>query len=179
MAKIIFISGGARSGKSSFAQQYAARVDSQVLYIATAVAFDEEMAARIAKHKEDRPTLWRTVEAPIGVDRVLARAAEPVALLDCLTILINNILWPLWQEDDDNRNLSSMENTVMAAVDGILNTDYQGILIIVSNELGMGLVPENSLARFFRDMAGWANQRIAACADEVYFMVSGIPMRIK
>lgn len=179
MAKIIFISGGARSGKSSFAQKYAAKIGPQVLYIATAVAFDDEMTARIAKHKKDRPALWRTVEAPTGVAQVLAQATEPVALLDCLTILVNNILLPLWTEDGDQQHQLAMENMVMTAVDEILSSDYEGILIVVSNELGMGLVPENALARFFRDLAGRANQRIAACADEVYFMVSGIPMRIK
>lgn len=175
---MIFVTGGARSGKSGFAEQLAQNCESAVTYIATAAAGDEEMQARIAEHRDRRPSGWRTVEVESGLIAVLENelAAGVTVLVDCLTVYLSNRL--LAQEPGDAgaaaRRIEGEVDELSAAC-----ARSNGNLIVVSNEVGMGIVPDNALARAFRDLAGQANQRLAAAAAEVYLCVSGIPVRVK
>jgi adenosylcobinamide kinase/adenosylcobinamide-phosphate guanylyltransferase len=175
---LTLILGGARSGKSTYAEQLASATGLPVLYVATAQAWDEEMAARIASHQAQRPAGWITVEAPLHVGRAIA-AAPPAAvvLVDCLTLLANNVLGSL----PDGEDPVAAEASLAAEVDDLLAayTDHSGAWIIVSNEVGLGIVPAYPLGRVYRDALGRANQRLAAAADTVYFMVAGLPLRLK
>jgi adenosylcobinamide kinase/adenosylcobinamide-phosphate guanylyltransferase len=170
MGRLIFITGGARSGKSTFAQKLANNLSKRVTYIATAGARDKEMELRIKIHRKNRPFHWRTVEKEKNITEVLSRVAEKneVILLDCLTLLISNLL------------LSSKKD-VLKEIRRLLSKikEIKGTILIVSNEVGMGIVPDNRLARSFRDIAGRANQMVAQAADEVYLVVSGISMKMK
>jgi adenosylcobinamide kinase/adenosylcobinamide-phosphate guanylyltransferase len=170
--KIYFITGGARSGKSSFAERLALGMEGKRAYVATAQALDAEMAAKIEKHRRDRSSSWDTYEEPLAVAELLRKISGryQVALLDCLTLWLSNIMA---HTDGDAAVLHGMENLVKAL------SDFEGTCIVVSNEVGLGIVPDNPLARKFRDFAGMLNQKIAQTADEVYFTASGIPMRIK
>ncbi len=170
MGKLIFITGGARSGKSAFAQKLANNLSKRVIYIATAGARDKEMKLRIKIHRKNRPSHWKTVEREKNITEVLSRIAEKneVILLDCLTLLVSNLL------------LSGRKN-VLREIRQLVNKirELKATVLIVSNEVGMGIVPDNKLARRFRDMAGKANQIVAQAADEVYLVVSGIPVKVK
>ena len=170
MGKLIFITGGARSGKSTFAQKLANKLSKKVTYIATAQARDKEMELRIKIHRKNRPSHWKTVEREKNVTEVLSRIAEKneVILLDCLTLLISNLL--LSGEKKILKKIKQLVNEVKKA---------KVTVLIVSNEVGMGIVSDNKLARRFRDMAGRANQIVAQAADEVYLVVSGIPVKVK
>jgi len=170
--KIYFITGGARSGKSSFAERLAAETAGRRAYVATAQALDEEMAARIVKHRLDRGDAWDTYEEPLAVAELLGKlsARYSVVLLDCLTLWLSNVM--AHTETDDA--VSERAEELLGAVRG-----FSGTCIIVSNEVGLGIVPDNALARKFRDMAGMINQTMALAADEVYFTAAGIPIRIK
>ena len=178
--KMTLILGGARSGKSALAQNMARESGRPVLYVATATAGDEEMAARIAAHQAERPAHWHTLEAPLQVGAAIT-AARPASvdlvLVDCLTLLANNVLAPLPE------TISSAEADAALAVevDGLLAAYMAGSAdwIIVSNEVGLGLVPPYPLGRLYRDALGRANQRLAAAADEVLFMVAGLPLVLK
>ena len=179
--KMTLILGGARSGKSSHAQRLAAECAPNVWYVATAAAGDEEMRRRIAAHQAERPAGWQTLEAQRGVGPALlaAAAAQPpaVVLLDCLTLLTSNIL--LAHPDE------TPEQTLQAALDEELDdllTAYRSLSaewFIVSNEVGLGLVPPYPLGRIYRDLLGRANQRLAQQADTVLFMVAGLPLKVK
>ncbi len=179
--KLTLILGGARSGKSALAQKMAAEGGRTVLYVATATAGDEEMAARIAAHRAERPAHWRTLEAPLRVGAAIAAAtadAGPeLVLVDCLTLLANNVLGRL----PETISASEAEAALAAEVDGLLAAYEAGsaVWIIVSNEVGLGLVPPYPLGRLYRDALGRANQRLAAAADEVLFMVAGLPLALK
>jgi len=180
MAKqLILILGGARSGKSRLAEALAGRLGRRILYLATAEGHDPEMAARIARHRSRRPASWRTVEAPTAVGQALARehGDADLVLLDCLTLLASNILMPLGDEPDEAEAAARLEREI----DELLAAYEAGpaSLIIVSNELGWGLVPPYPLGRVYRDLLGWAHQRLAARADRVYLMVAGIPVDLK
>jgi len=188
MANLTFILGGARSGKSRYAQEYAARlaVDAPVTYIATAQAGDDEMHDRIRRHKADRPTHWLTVEEPLAVAESIRRIAaeprdgRPVILLDCLTFFVVNHLLREGDAatcDAETWDADGAERAVDHLIAAIAYVDSE--VVIVSNEVGMGLVPETPLGRAFRDCAGRANQAMAAAADTVLFMVAGIPMTVK
>ena len=168
---IILVTGGARSGKSKYAEQRAAELGSRKLYIATAEAKDEEMRLRIAEHKKRRGDLWTTVEEPIDLTGVLQaqRGRIDCALVDCLTIWLSNLLLR-----GGEKYVESKVEELMQAMPGL---DFS--LILVTNEVGLGIVPDNPLARQFRDLAGWTNQRIAATANEVVLTVAGIPMTVK
>jgi len=183
--KLTLILGGARSGKSALAQKLAAEGGRTVLYVATATAGDEEMAARIAAHRAERPAHWRTLEAPLQVGAAIAEAmagagtvAGPeVVLVDCLTLLANNVLGRL----PETISAPEAEAALAAEVDALLAAYETGAAewIIVSNEVGLGLVPPYPLGRLYRDALGRANQRLAAAADEVLFMVAGLPLALK
>ena len=183
--RLIFILGGARSGKSSHAERLAAQISptGQVLYVATAQAWDDEMAARIANHQAQRPANWRTLEAPHHVGAAITQAAQTAAapwqvlLLDCLTLLANNVIAPMPEPLD----VQAAEDALRAEVDALLAAYAadSATWIIVSNEVGLGIVPAYPLGRVYRDALGRANQQIAALADEVLFMVAGLPLRVK
>jgi len=178
MTKITLILGGARSGKSSYAEQVAAEQNESVLYIATAEAKDADMAQRIANHQASRPTHWHTVEAPqqIAITLQSRKTLPAIWLLDCLTLLVSNIL--LSQEEAPLETISA---AVQAEIEALLTLQrqHEARLIIVSNEVGLGLVPAYQLGRIYRDLLGRANQQLAAQADRVLFMVAGIPMTVK
>ena len=176
MGRIIFITGGARSGKSAFAENQALHLGSPVSYLATAQGFDDEMAERIKLHQERRGEEWKTIEEPLHLSQALAccDGTTEAVLVDCLTLWLTNLLFLYEdQEEAEERILEEMQRLI-TTMRGMVTT-----IIIVSNEIGMGIVPENRLARLFRDIAGRANQMVAAAADEVHVVISGIPLRLK
>jgi adenosylcobinamide kinase / adenosylcobinamide-phosphate guanylyltransferase len=165
--------GGARSGKSARAEQYATSLGQRVIYIATAEAGDDEMRARIAQHQRRRPAGWATVEAPLAVAAELAKLdMGSVALLDCLSLLVSNLL--LAYEADPEPAVEAEVAAILAAA-----RDRDLTLIVVTNEVGMGIVPTYPLGRAYRDLLGRAGQQIAAAAAEVYLLVCGIPVEIR
>ena len=170
--KVILITGGCRSGKSRYALNYADQHFSKKLYLATCEVLDEEMARRVENHKKMRGREWQTVEEPIEIiDKIRQYGNEvEVVLMDCLTLWLSNLLLK-W--DDDSK--------IMEEIDRFTHTikGSQTSLILVSNEVGMGIVPADPLSRRFRDLTGIANQKIAEMADTVIFMVSGIPLFLK
>lgn len=174
-SRFIFIVGGARSGKSSFALKLAESIKGKRLYIATAETLDEEMKERIKKHKKDRGNNWNTIEEPIKIADVIKKNKKyGVILLDCLTLWISNLI-------HKEARVRGQGSGVIKSITELISAckEPKASIIIVSNEVGLGIVPDNPLARQFRDIAGFANQKIADAADEVYFMVSGIPLKIK
>jgi adenosylcobinamide kinase / adenosylcobinamide-phosphate guanylyltransferase len=170
MSKRIMVLGGARSGKSSFALSEASSLPGKKAFLATAEALDEEMAARIARHKTERSPDWTTFEEPVELPSLISRIApdHPVILIDCLTLWVSNIL--VRGLDIDHYAGQFME---AIADPGVTH------LYIVSNEVGLGLVPEVPLGRQYRDDLGRLNTAIAAAATDVYFMIAGIPMKLK
>ncbi len=167
-AGLTLVLGGARSGKSRFAEGLVTARAAPWLYVATGQAFDAEMAARIAEHRARRAPGWETAEAPLDLAAALAGVAEgrPV-LVDCLTLWLSNVLL-------DGRDVAA-ECARLAEV----LARPRGPWVAVANEVGLGIVPENALARRFRDAAGWLNQRVAAGADRVVLTVAGIPVEVK
>ena len=180
MSKIILVTGGARSGKSTFAEKLATKLNScKKAYIATAQIFDDEMAHRVNKHQARRGEDWQTFEAPFNAEVAISEASKDfdVILFDCMTIYLSNFICAFESLDDldmINGELKSIVNKLIAAAESI-----SGTIIFVTNEVGAGIVPENKLARIYRDCAGIANQMMAAVADEVYLVVAGIPVNIK
>ncbi|HBC5382613.1 MULTISPECIES: bifunctional adenosylcobinamide kinase/adenosylcobinamide-phosphate guanylyltransferase [Citrobacter] len=180
---MILVTGGARSGKSRHAEALIA--DSpQVLYIATSQIFDEEMAARIQHHRDGRPPHWRTAECWRHLDALITpdNAPEEAILLECITTMVTNLLFAMGGDTDpDNWDYAAMElaieDEIRTLIDACQRCPAQ--VVLVTNEVGMGIVPENRLARHFRDIAGRVNQRLAAAADEVWLVVSGIGVKIK
>jgi adenosylcobinamide kinase/adenosylcobinamide-phosphate guanylyltransferase len=177
MAELTLILGGARSGKSGYGERLARSLGDDVLFVATAQAFDEEMAARIGRHRAERPSHWRTVEAPLNAAAEMGGEPAAVVLLDCVTLLVSNIILGLGDEPEE----SLAQTAVDAELDVLLEklADWNGRWIIISNEVGLGIVPENRLARIYRDVLGRANQRLAAAAAEVILMVAGLPVVVK
>jgi adenosylcobinamide kinase/adenosylcobinamide-phosphate guanylyltransferase len=178
--QLILILGGARSGKSTYAQNLALELGGRdVLYVATAEARDAEMQARIAVHQAERPDGWRTLEAPQGVStRVPAAAgAARVILLDCMTLLVSNLILALGEEPA----APAAGAAVSAEIAGLIAAYRAGSAswIVVSNEVGLGLVPPYPLGRLYRDALGRANQQLAAAATRVLFLVAGLPMTVK
>jgi adenosylcobinamide kinase/adenosylcobinamide-phosphate guanylyltransferase len=181
MGKLILVLGGARSGKSTFAERLAAQRAGRVVYIATAQALDEEMALRVANHKSKRPAAWQTLELPTGVGQALL--AHPpqadIIVLDCLTLLVSNLLLQA-SPDPDHPDETLAAAQVDAEIQSLLEAfqSSRATWIVVSNEVGMGLVPPYPLGRIYRDLLGRANQRLAERADTVYFMLAGLPMKL-
>ena len=177
--KLIFITGGARSGKSNFAEKMALSLGKPVAYLATGQPLDKEMADRIKKHKSRRSTEWETYEEPIEVSELVSSLGgeKEVILIDCLTLLVSNLLL---REKNKARNPQG-EEKILLEIEKLTEISYQAPaqIIIVSNEVGMGLVPDNPLGRVYRDILGRANSIIANKADEVFMMISGIPLKIK
>lgn len=171
MASSLFILGGARSGKSRYAQQLAEHCWPRPVFLATAEATDAEMAARIAKHRAARGVKWKCVEEPLDLAAGLARAAGQGdgVLLDCLTVWLGNVL-----HKEGTTGVAARQQALLAAVRARTSA-----LILVSNEVGLGIVPEHPLGREFRDLAGWLNQTLAAEADAVAFIAAGLPLMLK
>jgi len=179
MARLVLILGGARSGKSRFAQDLAARLnETGVLFVATAEAGDAEMRERIQIHRRSRPADWETLECPINVGATLAQSADrhTVVVVDCLTLLVSNILLAV-----ADSNPQRAQGLVEAETASLLAAcrKRQGTVIIVSGEVGQGVVPGNSLGRTFRDLLGWANQALAAESTATYLMVAGFPVEVR
>jgi adenosylcobinamide kinase/adenosylcobinamide-phosphate guanylyltransferase len=162
-----FILGGARSGKSARAQALAEAAGETRVYVATAEALDTEMAARIARHKADRGGGWRTVEAPLDLVAAMDAADAPVVLVDCLTLWLSNLM-------HHGRDVEAESDALCKSLGR-----FEGEVILVSNEVGLGLVPETPLGRAFRDAQGRLNQRVAAACDGVEFVAAGLPLRLK
>lgn len=186
MSKITLVTGGARSGKSTFAEQLIAE-EQKVLYIATAVAFDPEMKERIKKHQQSRSDYWDTYEGYKNICKVIEEKAENYnyILLDCVTLWISNLLfdllgfeeWDKLAENEFDRAEKILAEEVQAVLEQIKNTEAG--IIFVTNEVGFSLAPENKMGRVFRDIQGRINQLIAKQADEVFLLVCGQPLKIK
>ncbi len=201
--KIIFIIGGARSGKSFFALKEASKISGKKAYIATAEALDSEMKVRIERHKKDRGNNWDTYEEPLKISEIIEKIRDKynVIVIDCLTLWLSNLL--IRHQNTDNPPLPPFAKGGVGGFEHrtqIIATEIQifldalsrfkdssvcalesGVcsLYVVSNEVGMGIVPDNKMAREFRDMTGVLNQKIAEIADEVYVVTAGIPVKIK
>jgi adenosylcobinamide kinase/adenosylcobinamide-phosphate guanylyltransferase len=170
--RIVFITGGARSGKSEFALKTAEKMGKKKAYIATAESLDDEMRDRIEMHRKQRGNEWHTIEEPRNLAKVFKslQSGYDIAIVDCLTLWISNLMGDGLTDEAILKKADTISNTV---------DKVKCSIIFVSNEVGMGIVPENPLARRFRDVAGKVNQTIASISDEVYYMVAGIPVKIK
>jgi adenosylcobinamide kinase/adenosylcobinamide-phosphate guanylyltransferase len=190
MGKLTLILGGARSGKSSYAEKRAKELGGDnVLYVATSQIKDEEMQERVEKHRADRPSAWGTVEAPRNLAQALGQGrSADVILLDCVTFLVANHLMDAAAPEDDPFDDpkadpfgKEIESAVVSEVESLIEY-VQGNnveMLVVSNEVGLGLVPPYELGRAYRDILGRANQILAHHADEVLFFVAGLPMKVK
>lgn len=186
---LTLVLGGARSGKSCYAQSLC-KSSTHVLYIATAHvgagADDHEMRERIARHRADRPAEWQTVEEPLDLSRAILEApVDAILLIDCITLWISNLMWEFREKP-----AAEQEKLILAKVDDLIDAarlraeksiamGTASEVVIVSNEVGGGLVPEHPVARAFRDLKGCANQRLAHAADNVDFIIAGLPLRLK
>lgn len=206
MGKIILVTGGARSGKSTFAEKLAGSTGDKVLYIATSIPFDDEMKDRVKRHRERRPANWSTFEGYKNLKQVfhLKDQSFEVILLDCVTIMITNLLFELAGFHDSAQGefnidelrdeaIESIEKEILKEVKEFIdeaklklkdetkseNEEKSKDVILVTNEVGFGIVPDNKLGRIFRDIAGRINQYIASRAEEVYLVVCGLPLKIK
>src|SRR5260221_1226342 len=166
---VTLVLGGARSGKSRFAETLMARVPRNRVYLATAEIFDDEMAERVRLHKEQRGDNWRTIEAPLDLAHVLIRETGKgdAVLVDCLTLWLSNLMGA-------DRDIAAETTQLIGSL-----PQLGGPVIFVANEVGLGIVPDNALARRFRDHAGRLNQAVAAAADQGFFIAAGLPLRLK
>lgn len=185
MGMIMMLTGGARSGKSTYAQRFAANYRN-VAYVATAVSTDEEMDVRIEKHKKQRPQEWRTYEEGYDLQKVIGNSEHDVYLIDCMTAYITNLLLEEKRDWEEQDILSAEEqNKLEQKIDRKINELFYACqksradFIVVTNEVGMGLVPANSLGRLFRDVSGRVNRMLAEKANEVYLVVSGLLLPLK
>ncbi|MFH1245419.1 MAG: bifunctional adenosylcobinamide kinase/adenosylcobinamide-phosphate guanylyltransferase [Candidatus Omnitrophota bacterium] len=172
MAKLVFVLGGARSGKSSYAVELAEKLSRNVAYIATCVHPDPEMKQRIKRHKKSRPGHWQVVEEGRDISAALGNIGRQynVVIIDCLGLLVTNLLL---EHFSDSKILKTLQRTIQ----GI--SGHPAAVLVVSNEVGSGIIPDNPLGRRFRDLLGIANQMFARKADEVIWMQAGIPVKIK
>ena len=179
MGKLILVTGGARSGKSSFAERLALKLgDGRAAYIATAQIFDDEMKFRVAVHRSRRGENWLTFESPFNADKSITFAAKNfgVILFDCVTLYVSNFLCAA-EHDDEKILYDELRGLIQKLIDAAKNSD--ATTIFVTNEVGGGIVPENKLARHFRDLAGVANQMLAAQSDKVFLTVAGLAVDVK
>ena len=161
---LVVLLGGARSGKSQLALKLATRASAPAVFLATGEAGDEEMADRIARHREERPASWSTVEEPVELERAIGDVDDTVTLIvDCLSLWVSNLI--------EGRPVSEIETAAAAAAR--LAATRPGLTVAVSNEVGLGIVPDNALARAYRDVLGRVNALWVAAADEAYFVVAG------
>ncbi len=181
MGKLTFILGGARSGKSSHAQKLAQESGKEIAFIATAQALDDEMVARIKKHREERPSTWMTLEITHGIPAYLQKNSckTDLYLLDCITLLANNVFMQFIENDlvDEEKAKLALEREMedlLAYIHG-----HEQEWIVISNEVGLGLVPPYQMGRVYRDLLGWANQQLVHEADVVLWMVAGIAVPIQ
>lgn len=179
MSRFILILGGARSGKSSHAQSLAEATGKSVTFLATAQALDEEMSTRIQKHRDERPANWETLEVPCDLATNTSQIKSEVVILDCVTLLVSNLLMQFVKDDlvDEPPFIRAVRTEIEALIATIHERDQEWF--IISNEVGLGLVPPYQMGRVYRDALGWANQRLAREADKAIFMVAGIPTTIK
>ena len=169
------VTGGARSGKSTYARTRAEHEHGALhIFLATAPVIDAEMSERVERHREERRgSVWRTIEEEVALTEALCEVpSQSVILLDCLTLWLSNVLY-----HDASLEPSVIQSRLMAFVAFCREQDHT--LYVVTNEIGMGVIPETPLGRMFRDVQGWCNQQLTACADEVTLMVSGLPLTIK
>ncbi|HZG74621.1 MAG TPA: bifunctional adenosylcobinamide kinase/adenosylcobinamide-phosphate guanylyltransferase [Paenibacillus sp.] len=183
---VVLVTGGARSGKSAFAERYVERVAEEGVYVATAQAFDEEMDRRIGLHRSRRDEagfVWRTVEEPLRLPECVEaldfeynvyRSGHTTVLVDCLTLWLSNLMLQ-WEAEPD------AEAKCLARVDELVAAlrRFQGTIVLVTNEVGWGIVPATPLGRMYRDAAGRMNQKVAAVSDQVFLVTSGIPIELK
>jgi adenosylcobinamide kinase / adenosylcobinamide-phosphate guanylyltransferase len=177
--KVTFIFGGARSGKSSYAVKLAQHTGSHVLFIATARVLDKEMEHRVAMHKAARPAGWSTLEAPENISTALRGMSHNYSsiLLDCVTLMLGETFSCIPIDSSEEAFTKAADDAMADLVAAIDNRPEPWF--VVSNEVGMGIVPETRMGRIFRDAQGRANQRLAELANEVYLMAAGIPLKIK
>lgn len=186
MGKIIYVTGGARSGKSSFAEEKVTQLKKEKIYVATAISFDEEMKERVRLHKIQRGDSWITIEAYKNLSKILERYRDlnGVILLDCLTNLVTNNM--IMDRDIDWDNISQevvgkieeeIKDEVQKLIDFVKNSSLD--MVVVSNEVGMGLVPPYALGRYFRDIGGRMNQLVGKESHEAYLIVSGLELKLK
>jgi adenosylcobinamide kinase / adenosylcobinamide-phosphate guanylyltransferase len=173
--KIIFVTGGARSGKSTFALEQAKAANEPVTFIATAQPFDAEMTERIKRHQLERrnvenPDEWATIEAPTDIKTALEQAKTKVVILDCLSLLVSNLMLENYSEKEILERIGKMLEAAKTR---------DGMLVVVSNEVGSGVVPEYPLGRLFRDVLGRSNQMVAAASSEAYLLVAGLALQLK
>jgi adenosylcobinamide kinase / adenosylcobinamide-phosphate guanylyltransferase len=168
MSELIFVTGGARSGKSRFALARATEIGGEaVTFIATAQALDAEMRERIATHRLERNPHWQTLEEPVNLSAALGQASHEVVVLDCLSLWVANLM------------LSGLAEAAILEEAAQVSSSQRKRLIVVSNEVGFGIVPDNALARTYRDVLGRVNQTFAVTASEAHLLVSGLPLRLK
>lgn len=170
---ICLVLGGAASGKSRYAQQQAERHPGDLLYVATGEAKDAEMAARIEKHRQERGPRWQTLEEPLDLAGRLVPAAcgKAAVMIDCITLWLTNLLFANNEQPD---RVWPAVHALRASLEQVSCPVY-----LVSNELGCGVVPEHRLGRVFRDLSGQVNQQLASCADQVWLVAAGLPLRMK
>ena len=168
-ARIIVVGGGARSGKSRFALEYARRLGQRRVFVATAEGLDDEMRVRIAQHREERGAAFTTVEVPLALPEALAELAAEVVVIDCLTLWLSNLLLAGLEAPAIEDRLGALESVLRRR---------RFHALVVSNEVGLGVVPETPLGRAFRDLTGRAHQRLARAADELYLGAMGIILRV-
>ena len=182
-SQIILCSGGARSGKSEFAERLALATEGRKAYVATGQAFDEEMIDRIKKHQERRGEIWNNFEVPLHLAKEWQNISQTadVILIDCLTMFTTNHMMAhgsIQGQQDANQ----LEATVLSELETLLDSikSCEGkTIIFVTNEIGLGIVPDNKLARYFRDIAGRVNRTVAAAADKLYLTISGVTIELK
>lgn len=183
MGTMILVTGGARSGKSTFAEQLCKEMKGPTAYIATATAFDEEMKERIRKHQQRRPKEWKTYEVYKDIYKWIPEIQKEhqVALLDCITLLVNNLMFEDWEEDLSVERINELEQKIQEQIQLLIQAVKKSSItfICVTNEIGMSVVAANALTRAYTDIVGRVNQLLAKNSDSVYFVVSGIPMKIK
>jgi len=165
---LVFVTGGARSGKSSFALRRASAAGDAVTFIATAEAFDDEMTDRIDRHRGERNPAWRTIEAPRDLATALSMATTPVVIVDCLSLWVSNLMLD-----------GITEAEIVARSACLVPSKIAPLIITVTNEVGLGIVPDNALARAYRDCLGRVNQAVAAASTEAHLLVSGLALRLK